>query len=104
MSQNTEGQVSSVDRVAFYHLWLLRQMVPYLTPQDLAIVTHAMHYCNSLFIGLPLNLTQKLQLVQNMIACILSVIICVDVLHPCWANCTGCQHYGRCVEGVRFIG
>lgn len=58
-------------RSAFHYLWLVRQLVPYLNFQDLAPVTHAMvtsrlHYCNSLYMGLSLNLNQKLQQVQNV--------------------------------------
>lgn len=36
-----EAQISSVAWLAFYHLWIVKQLVLYLTPCDLAIVTHA---------------------------------------------------------------
>lgn len=54
-------------------------MVPYLTPQDLTTVDHAMvisrlDYCNPLYVGLLLNLILKLQLVQNAMLFLLTVI------------------------------
>lgn len=37
-----------------------------------AIVTSKLDYCNSLFVGLPLDLIWKFQLVQNAAACMLT--------------------------------
>lgn len=37
-----EAQISSATWSGFYHIWLIRQLVPYLIPKDLVTVTHAM--------------------------------------------------------------
>lgn len=73
VSLTTEVQVFSVPRLAFYHLWLVRQLVPYLPSQDFAIVIHGslamvtrkLDYCNSVYAGLPFNLIWTLQLVLH---------------------------------------
>ena len=53
------------------HLQLIRQLRPFLELEDLKTVVHTLvtsrlNFCNVLYIGLPLCLVQKLQLVQNM--------------------------------------
>lgn len=55
---------------------LVRQLFPFLDPQDLAtailaMITSKLNYCNSLYVELPLSLTRILQLVQNAAACLL---------------------------------
>lgn len=62
-------------QVAHYHVRLIRQLTLYLAPWNLATVTHTMitsrmDFCNSLYVGLPLNLICKLQLVQNAAECL----------------------------------
>ncbi|XP_078241329.1 uncharacterized protein LOC140704108 [Pogona vitticeps] len=68
-----EAQVDSVARGTFLQLWKLYQLRPYLGEQSLMTVTHALvtshiDYCNALYVGLPLKMVQRLQLVQNRAA------------------------------------
>lgn len=77
-SLSMEAQVTMTARIAFYHLRLVKLLVPYLDSHDLAIMIHAMitsklHYCNPLYVGSPLNPIWKLQLVQNAVDCVLTV-------------------------------
>ncbi|XP_053169630.1 uncharacterized protein LOC128353010 [Hemicordylus capensis] len=72
-----EAQVEAVARGAFAQFRLVRQLRPFLKKADLATVTHALvtsrlNYCNTLYVGLPLKNNQKLQLVQNAAARVLS--------------------------------
>ncbi|XP_077200587.1 complex III assembly factor LYRM7 isoform X1 [Paroedura picta] len=72
-----EAQVTKVAWLAFYHLHQAKLLVPYLEPEHLATVIHAMvtsrlDFCNSLYASLPLSLIRKLQLVQNAAARILT--------------------------------
>ena len=65
-----EAQVNSVSRAAVYQLHLVRRLRPYLPTDCLARVVHALvisrlDYCNALYMGLPLKVTRKLQLIQN---------------------------------------
>uniref|UniRef100_A0A670II88 Reverse transcriptase domain-containing protein n=1 Tax=Podarcis muralis TaxID=64176 RepID=A0A670II88_PODMU len=68
-----EAQVNSVSRAAVYQLHLVRRLRPYLPANCLARVVHALvisrlDYCNALYVGLPLKVTRKLQLIQNAAA------------------------------------
>ncbi|XP_054842011.1 uncharacterized protein LOC129334090 [Eublepharis macularius] len=79
VSLSMEVQVTAVAKSAFFHLCQIRQLAPYLTPQDLVTVTHAtvtsrLDYCNSFYAGLPLGVIRKLQLVQNAAAQVLTGI------------------------------
>ena len=72
-SLSLEAQVASVAQSAFYQLRLVAQLRPYLDRDDLASVVHALvtsklDYCNALYVGLPLKTVQKLQLMQNAAA------------------------------------
>ncbi|XP_061443806.1 uncharacterized protein LOC133365612 isoform X9 [Rhineura floridana] len=72
-SLSLETQVASVARSAFYQLRLVAQLRPYRDRDNLASVVHALvtsklDYCNGLYVGLPLKTVQKLQLVQNAAA------------------------------------
>lgn len=74
-----KAQLSLVVMSAFNHLQLVRQLVPCLSSWDLATITHAkvtsrLDYCDILYAGLTLKLTQKLQQVQNMAAHVLTVL------------------------------
>ena len=76
-SLSMEAQVAMVARMAFFHLCQARLLAPYLTADDLAsviraTVTSRLDFCNSLYAGLPLSLTGKLQLVQNAAARVLT--------------------------------
>ncbi|XP_060124758.1 uncharacterized protein LOC132591228 [Zootoca vivipara] len=68
-----EAQVNSVSRAAVYQLHLVRRLSPYLPTDCLSRVVHALvisrlDYCNALYVGLPLKVTRKLQLIQNAAA------------------------------------
>uniref|UniRef100_A0A670HRU4 Reverse transcriptase domain-containing protein n=1 Tax=Podarcis muralis TaxID=64176 RepID=A0A670HRU4_PODMU len=68
-----EAQVKSVSRAAVYQLHLVRRLRPYLPADCLTRMVHALvisrlDYCNALYVGLPLKVTRKLQLIQNAAA------------------------------------
>ena len=68
-----EAQITNAACLAFFHVRQARQLAPYLSTPDLAMVIHAtvtsrLDFCNSLCAGLSLNILQKLQLVQNAAA------------------------------------
>ena len=55
----------------------IAQLRPYLDGGALATLVHALvisrlDHCNTLYMGLPLRLTRKLQMVQNAVASLLS--------------------------------
>lgn len=58
-----KDEVTSVARPAFYHLQLVKQLVPHLTCQDLATIIQAMVQTGLLLLykWLSLNLIEKLQ-------------------------------------------
>lgn len=63
--------MTNVARLAFSHLLQVKQLVPFLSCPGLVTVIHEtdtsrLDYCNMLYAGLPLRLTQNLQLVQNV--------------------------------------
>lgn len=69
--------VNSVCKTAFYQLRHLATIRRFLSYQHFEILIHAfvtsrLDYCNSLLYGLPQNLLQKLQFVQNSAARLLS--------------------------------
>lgn len=64
-----EAQITKVARLLFFHLCQVRKLASYLSHHDLATVIHVMvtsilDYCDSLCVGPPLRLTQKLHLIQ----------------------------------------
>ena len=70
-------QVVSVVRSAYFHLWQIAQLRPYLDVGSLTTLVHVLvisrlDHCNALYMGLPLRLMQKLQMVQNAAATFLS--------------------------------
>nr|XP_060621478.1 uncharacterized protein LOC132768982 [Anolis sagrei ordinatus]XP_060621479.1 uncharacterized protein LOC132768982 [Anolis sagrei ordinatus]XP_060621480.1 uncharacterized protein LOC132768982 [Anolis sagrei ordinatus] len=72
-SLTLEAQASAVSGRAFAQLRLVHQLRPYLVKADLAGVVHALvtsrlDYCNVLYIGLPLKMARKFQLVQRAAA------------------------------------
>ncbi|KAF7243586.1 putative RNA-directed DNA polymerase from transposon BS, partial [Varanus komodoensis] len=72
-----EAQVTAVARSAFFQLWLIHQLCPYLEYDCLVTVTHALvtshlYFCNALYVGLPLKTVRILQLVQNRAARLLT--------------------------------
>ena len=72
-----ETQVASVVHSAYYHLWQIAELRPYLDGGALTTLVHALiisrlDHCNALYVVLPLRLTRKLQMVQNAAARLLS--------------------------------
>ena len=72
-----ETQVASVVCTAFFHLWRIARLQPYLDMGALTTLVHALvisrlDYCNALYVGLPLKLMRKLQVVQNAAARLLT--------------------------------
>lgn len=62
---------------ALYHFRLLRQLQPFLDRKDLVTMVHdlitpRLFYCNVLYMRLPLKSVQKLYLLQNIAAGMLS--------------------------------
>ena len=67
----------SVVHSAYFHLWWISQLCPYLDVRVLTTLVHALavsrlDYCNALYLGLPLRLMEKLQMVQNVVDRLLS--------------------------------
>ena len=72
-----ETQVASVVHTAFFHLWCIARLRPYLDTGVLTTLVHALiisrlDHCNTLYVGLPLRLMRKLQVVQNAAARLLT--------------------------------
>ena len=76
-SLNFNKQVSSVVKASFYQLRTIAKLKPILSATDLETVVHAfissrLDYCNSLYIGISQSNLNKLQLVQNAAARLLT--------------------------------
>ena len=73
-SLQMSAQIDVTARSAYYQLRLrVLQLRPFPELEDLKMVVHTLvtsrlDVCNALYIGLPLHLVRKLQLVQNMAA------------------------------------
>ncbi|CAI5764971.1 Hypothetical predicted protein [Podarcis lilfordi] len=86
VSLSMEAQVTTA-KSTFSHLRRIKQLVPYLSRPNLATAIHAMvtsrlDYCNSLYAGLPLKLSQKLQRVQNAAARLRTGSLPWQHIHP----------------------
>uniref|UniRef100_A0A3B1IUE7 Reverse transcriptase domain-containing protein n=1 Tax=Astyanax mexicanus TaxID=7994 RepID=A0A3B1IUE7_ASTMX len=69
--------IGNVTRTAFYHLRNITRVRPFLKQMDAEKLIHAfvfsrLDYCNALFTGLPKSTTDRLQLVQNAAARVLT--------------------------------
>lgn len=69
-------QIVIVARSAYFQLRLVWQPLPFPDKMGLTIITHALvesqlNYHNTLYMVLPLKTTKKLQMVQNVAACML---------------------------------
>ena len=72
-----ETQVASVVHTAFFHLWWIAWLRTYLDMGALTTLVHVLvisrlDHCNALYMGLPWRLMQKLQVVQNAAARLIS--------------------------------
>lgn len=71
-----EAQVTNTAQSAFYGLWLVKQLLPYLSPHKLATVIHTavtsrMVYCDMLYSRLPLRLPGNFSWCKNAVTCVL---------------------------------
>lgn len=90
-SLKLDKQVAAVVKTSFYQLRQISKAMPYLRHNDLeklihAFITSRLDYCNSLYLGLQLSLIQRLQLVQNAAARLLSGTRRHDHITPILAN------------------
>ena len=74
---NFNSHISYVTKTAFFHLRNIARIRAYLSLDDAKTLTHAfvfsrLDYCNALFSGLPKKTTDRLQLVQNAAARVLT--------------------------------
>ena len=74
-----KAHINSVTKVAFFHLRNIARVRPYLSLEDAKKVIHALvnlrvliSACNSLLTGLPKKSTDRLQLIQNAAARVLT--------------------------------
>lgn len=72
-----DKQISATVRSCFFQLRTIAKVKAYLPPKDLervinALITSRLDYCNSLYVGLDKSLIQRLQLVQNAAARLLT--------------------------------
>ena len=63
----------------YFYLWRIAQLRPYLDVGALTTLVHVLvvlrlDYCNALYVGLPLRLVWKLQMVQNVAARLLNEV------------------------------
>ena len=74
---NFNSHINNVTKIAFFHLRNIARIRPYLSLDDAKTLIHAfvfsrLDYCNALFCGLPKKTTDRLQLVQNAAARVLT--------------------------------
>ena len=74
---NFDAHIKQVTKTAFYHLRNIARIRDFLSLDDAKTLIHAfvfsrLDYCNTLFSGLPKKTTDRLQLVQNAAARVLT--------------------------------
>ena len=72
-----DKQICAAVKNSFYQLRVIAKIKPFLSPKDLEKIIHAfitsrLDYCNSLYIGLPQSLLNRLQMAQNAAARLLT--------------------------------
>ena len=77
MASALDKYVSSVCKSALFHLWNIPKIRMYLTSESTKTLVHAyvtcrLDNCNSLLLGSPRRMIQKLQRVQNCAACVVA--------------------------------
>lgn len=70
---NFAKHVNTVVKTSFYHIRLIAKIKPMLSPRNLETVIHAfissrLYYCNSFYLGISQSVVNRLQLVQNVAA------------------------------------
>ena len=71
-----DAHITRTCSTAFYYLYNIRRIRPYLSRQTTEILVHAfitsrLDYCNRLFYGIPSYQLHKLQRIQNAAACLI---------------------------------
>ena len=71
------NQILSVTKCCYFHLWRIRQLLPYLDDPSLhllvsALILSQIDYCNSLYYGLPESVLKPLNTVFNFAARLVS--------------------------------
>jgi hypothetical protein len=74
---NFNSHINKVTKTAFFHLRNIAKVRPFINQNDAEKLTHAfissrLDYCNSLFADLPKKTTERLQLIQNSAARLLT--------------------------------
>ena len=80
-------QISNISKTAFYHLRIISKVRPLLSQSDAEKLVHAfisnrLDYCNALFAGLSKQVLNKLQLIQNAAARVLTKTKKFDHITP----------------------
>ena len=88
---NFNGHIKHATKTAFFHLRNIARIRAYLSLDDAKTLIHAfvfsrLDYCNALFSGLPKKTTDRLQLVQNAAARILTKTKMRDHITPVLAS------------------
>ena len=78
------SQVASVVRSTYFQLTWVTQLYPYLDTGFLTMLIHVLvvsrlDYCNALYGGLPLVLSERLQQVQNSVSRLLSGVKIINI-------------------------
>ncbi|KAI2645575.1 Glutamate--tRNA ligase [Labeo rohita] len=86
-----EAHINSVTRSAFFHIRDINRLRPVLSTKSTTTLVHALvtsriDYCNALFYGLPSKALQKLQLVQNTAAQVISKTFISQHITPVLQN------------------
>lgn len=74
---NFNSHINKVTKTAFFHLRNIAKVRPFINQNDAEKLIHAfissrLDYCNALFTGLPKKTTERLQLIQNSAARLLT--------------------------------
>ena len=74
-----EKHVTNTCRSAHFQTWKIKSIRKYLTDKASKLITQSLvtvrlDYCNSLYVGLPLHITRRLQLTHNSAARVVSRI------------------------------
>ena len=75
--QHLNSHIKKVTKTSFFHLRNIAKVWPFLNQNDAEKLIHAfissrLDYCNALFTGLPKKTTDRLQLIQNSAARLLT--------------------------------
>ncbi len=98
-----DSHVSSICKTAFFHLKNISKLRPMLSMSNAEILIHAfmiLDYCNALFSGCSVRLINKLQMVQNAAARVLTRTRKYDHISPVLST----LHWLRIRIRMSFIG